>query len=327
MQRLIMSTNDIPEANRFAYWSEAVSDGLIGVSGERDKNEETPFNAKLEGWVGNSLVHFRYRADRFHVLRQNRDIARRSWEDSYLLYRELSAGAWFNHDRREFITRPDDLVIADAAVPFATDNRASYDHEVWIVPRSLLDPHLPVSRRPRSLVLTGSEGVAGMVKAYLDAFSAQMNALPDGQVGLITDALCRLLAVACGGEAGEQREAIRLARLEDARRYVVLHLADPGLSPDKAAAALKLSVRQLHRLFEPSGMSFAQYTLSRRLEECRSALTSGSGAGRSVTDIALGWGFNSLVTFHRGFRRAYGATPNDLRAAGGGRPLNSSRAR
>ncbi len=156
-----------------------------------------------------------------------------------------------------------------------------------------------------------------MVKAYVDAFSAQIDTLADHEASLVADALCRLLAVACGGEAGEQREAIRLARLEHARRYVVLHLADPGLSPDKAATALKLSVRQLHRLFEPSGTSFAQYVLQRRIEECRSALTSRSGAGRSVTDIALGWGFNSLVTFHRGFRRAYGATPNDLRAAAG----------
>ncbi len=91
MQRLIMSTDDIPEAERFAYWREAVSDGLIGVSGERDKDKETPFNGKVEGWIGESFTRFRYRADRFHVLRQQRDIARRSWEDCYLLYRELSA--------------------------------------------------------------------------------------------------------------------------------------------------------------------------------------------------------------------------------------------
>jgi AraC-like DNA-binding protein len=35
---------------------------------------------------------------------------------------------------------------------------------------------------------------------------------------------------------------------------------------------------------------------------------------RSVTDIALAWGFNSLATFYRTFREAFGATPNELRA-------------
>ena len=109
MQRLTISTDDVPGAERFAYWREAVSEELIGVSGERDKDAETPFNGELEGWIGGSIARFRYRADRFRVLRQPRDIARRSWEDFFCLYRESSAGAWFDHDRLEFVTRSDDL--------------------------------------------------------------------------------------------------------------------------------------------------------------------------------------------------------------------------
>jgi hypothetical protein len=222
MQRLAFSTEDVPEADRFAYWREAVSDRFIGVSGERHKgqDQDIPFNGKLEGWAGESLRHFRYRSDRFHVLRRPRDIARRSWDDCYLLYRELSAGAWFEHDRREFVCRFGDLLIADVTVPFATAPRTSYDHEVWLLPRRLLDPHLPVGRRPRSLILSGSQGVAGMVKAYVDAFAAQIDSLPDAQVGLVADALCRLLSVACGAEADEQGEAIRAARFEGAKRCV-----------------------------------------------------------------------------------------------------------
>jgi AraC-like DNA-binding protein len=73
-----------------------------------------------------------------------------------------------------------------------------------------------------------------------------------------------------------------------------------------------MSVRQLHLLFEPSGTSFAQYVLKRRLEECRAALLNPVG-GRSVTDIALGFGFNSLWTFNRTFRRAFGITPSEAR--------------
>jgi AraC-like DNA-binding protein len=152
-----------------------------------------------------------------------------------------------------------------------------------------------------------------MVRAYVDAFAAQIDTLPEGQVGFIADALCRLLAVACGGEAGEQREAIHLARLEEAKRYVVLHLADPGLSPDKAARALKVSVRGLHLLFESSGNSFAQYVLRRRLEECRAALANPIG-DRSVTDVAFAWGFNSLPTFYRTFHEAFGVAPGAARA-------------
>ena len=89
-------------------------------------------------------------------------------------------------------------------------------------------------------------------------------------------------------------------------------LADPELTAEKAAGALKMSERSLHLLFEPSGASFAQYVLRRRLEECRAALANPMG-GRSVIDIALGWGFNSLPTFYRTFRKTFGAAPGELR--------------
>jgi transcriptional regulator GlxA family with amidase domain len=68
----------------------------------------------------------------------------------------------------------------------------------------------------------------------------------------------------------------------------------------------------LHRLFEPSGTSFAQYVTGRRLEECRAAIMNPI-RDRAVTDIAFAWGFNSFGTFHRNFRQAFGAAPSELR--------------
>ena len=153
-----------------------------------------------------------------------------------------------------------------------------------------------------------------MIKAYLDAFAAQIDTLADGEVGVAADALCRLLAVACGGEAGEQGQALLLARIEEAKRFVGLHLSDPGLTAEKAAQALKISVRRLHLLFEPTGTSFGQYVQRRRLDECRAALTNPIG-DRSITDIAFAWGFNSLPTFYRAFQEAFGVAPGALRAA------------
>ena len=313
MQRRVLSTDTVPEAERFSYWREAICEGVIGVSGERNKDQGTPFNGSAAASIGQSAVHIRIRSDGHPVFRRPREMARVGWDDHIWLFREISSGAWFDYDRREFVTRPGDLIVGDPTIPFATEARADYALDVWCFPRKLFAPHLPVSLRPRSLVLTGADGLGGMVKAYLDAFAAQIDALGNREVDLLADNFCRLLAVACGGAPGEQLEAVRLARLEEAKRYINLHLADPGLTPEKAAAAWKISVRQLHLLFEPSGMSFAQYVLRRRLEECRAALANPIG-DRSVTDIALAWGFNSLATFYRAFRQAFGETPGAMRA-------------
>jgi AraC-like DNA-binding protein len=112
---------------------------------------------------------------------------------------------------------------------------------------------------------------------------------------------------------------LRAARLEAAKLHIDQHLAEPGLTPPSTAAALGISLRQLHLLLEPTGTSFAQYVAQRRLQQCRDALASPTGMGRSVADIAFGWGFNSLATFYRAFEREFGLPPAALRIAGASR--------
>jgi AraC-like DNA-binding protein len=323
MHRVVVSTDAVPEAERFAYWREEISERLIGVVSELERSAEANFSGRLVGSISGSLMLFRYSSDGCPVVRRPRDIARRSWDNYFMLYRERSTGAWFEHNQREFVTRVGDLAIADPTIPFATEPRLNYDHQLCFLPRRLLESYVPLARAPRNLVLPGSNPLASIVSAYLDAIDQQIDNLDDGAAGLVADNFCRLLAIACGRAMGDHEEPLRLARLEEAKRYVSLHLANPTLTPEKAAAALKISVRQLHILFEPSGSSFAQYVSRCRLEECRAALLNPLDS-RSVTEIAFGWGFNSLRTFHRNFRQYFGATAGELRWRATGNPPDVS---
>jgi len=131
--------------------------------------------------------------------------------------------------------------------------------------------------------------------------------------GCVADTLGRLIGIACGAAVAEQAVAVGAARLIEARRHIDQHLADPDLSPASVAAALRISVRALHLLFEPCSTSFARTVLRRRLEQCRSALL--NDLDRPVTDIAFAWGFSSLSGFYRAFRAEFGMPPGDLRAA------------
>jgi AraC-like DNA-binding protein len=313
MQHLVLTTDDIPERDRFSYWREHVNETLIGVTGERAPDDQASFAGRVAGCIGTSLAHFRYRSDRFPVFRRPREIARRGWEDWVWLYHETGEGAWFNHGGQEYTTRRGDLIVADPTVPFKTEALRDYDIELWFFPRALLEPHLPGARLPQSTLLSDRDGINGLALGYLDALGSQVAALSDAQTTIVADNFCRLLGVALGGVSGDQRQAIRAARLEEAKRYIDLNLSNPELTPERAAAALRISVRQLHVLFEPTGTSFARYVLRRRLEECRTSLTGPAGPNRSVTDIALGWGFNSLGTFYRTFRQAFGMPPSAMR--------------
>ena len=127
--------------------------------------------------------------------------------------------------------------------------------------------------------------------------------------------LCGLVALACGAsEEGQShgRKSVHAAHLEKAKRHIEQHLAESDLGPTTTADALGISLGYLHRLFEPTGTSFTQYVQRSRLMKCRDTLGSVSGAGRSVADIAFGWGFNSLATFYRAFAREFGSSPRSV---------------
>lgn len=78
---------------------------------------------------------------------------------------------------------------------------------------------------------------------------------------------------------------------------------------------LGISVRQLHLLFEPTGMSVARYLMLKRLEHARELLA--QAAQRPVSAIAFSSGFESLATFYRVFRHAFGVSPVDYRQSVG----------
>ena len=84
-----------------------------------------------------------------------------------------------------------------------------------------------------------------------------------------------------------------------------------AFSKSRANAAVAGMLEQ--GVLEPTGETFARHVMRRRLEACRRALEHPASAHRSVTDIALGWGFSSLATFYRAFRSAYGVAPGDIR--------------
>jgi AraC family transcriptional regulator, positive regulator of tynA and feaB len=103
------------------------------------------------------------------------------------------------------------------------------------------------------------------------------------------------------------------ARREQIRHHIEAHLLDPVLTPARIAAALHISTRYLHQVFNEAGETVARYILRRRVEECARALHDAAQAALSVTDIAFRHGFNDASHFGRVFRANYGVTPREYR--------------
>ena len=92
------------------------------------------------------------------------------------------------------------------------------------------------------------------------------------------------------------------------------HRADQHLSVGSVAQAVGLSVAHLHRLFRQcEEQPLAHYVWAERLEACKRLLADPAAAGRSVSEIAFGLGFNDAAHFSRAFRARFGASPREWR--------------
>ena len=307
--RRIITTASFRAADRYEAWSSILAD--LGLASDPPQGV-TDFRASVTASISAALTRLKFDFDSSPVRRLRDDIRKFEW-GQYWIYREIGSGSHVQFGDREVNTLPGDLMVADADTPFRALAKHRYLHDAWMIPRAIMDRHLPPLPRPLAIHLPGSLSVSHLIVAYLDALSMKDD-FSEAVSALASDHLARLIAVACGSISRDHGEALRVAKLEQARRYVEENLSAHDLNPEKTAAALRISLRQLHLCFEPSGESFGQYVRRRRLEECRASLVNPLFVRRPVTDIAFAWGFSSLPTFYRAFSDAFGATPRDLRA-------------
>ena len=188
---------------------------------------------------------------------------------------------------------------------------ACFRHDVIYLPKPALDPYLPARIGPFARPLFERPGLGGLSASAVAALWREWDEIPERVMPQAADTVCRLVGLAFGAAAGDHDEAVRQGRLTQAKRFIDGCLADPELSPARAAAALRISERALYALFETSGTTFAAYVRRRRLEECRAALL--AHPARPVMDVALAWGFGSMASFYRAFQAAFGLPPGELR--------------
>lgn len=128
----------------------------------------------------------------------------------------------------------------------------------------------------------------------------------------------RDLALFALGVRGDMQALVRERGVSAARQNAVLaaiseRAGERGLDPTQVAADLGLSVRYLHKLLEPTGRSFAEHLVARRLDRAAGMLRDPGCAHMRISEIAARTGFADISHFNRSFRRTFGDTPHGVR--------------
>jgi len=142
----------------------------------------------------------------------------------------------------------------------------------------------------------------------------------------LSDALCQIVRLAV--QKRFHSEPLRLSGLEKARwrakQFVESSLRDPLLSVDAIAARMNCTSRYLQKAFQSNGQTLRDYVRNERLSRCYKDLLDSTLSDRSITDIALSWGFKSVAHFSEAFRKRYGIAPRAARWTKGLRAINES---
>lgn len=167
-----------------------------------------------------------------------------------------------------------------------------------------------------------AEGLAGVLAGSLASAAEALDALSDPEWEAVAAGLAELLLALLRGSAAAADESAGATSAATAGQAALLHrvhqsierrLDDPDFTPGRAAEALGISERYLHRLFEGTGDSFAHTVRERRLLRSRLDLSNPAEAHQTVSEIAFRCGFTDAAHFSRAFRDRFGLSPRAFR--------------
>lgn len=302
----IWTTADLPATSRFDAWSDALSATHLDwelVGGSRD------FNAEVVARNCGDLRLIGCRCDPCEGFRTSQHIDRSDGEYIGILF-ELAGTEIVRQGSHEATLRPGDFVIWDSLKPMEFRVLEPLRKMTIMVPKRSMRRFLPDIDNIAGMRIEGTEKLGPLVGAHLQQLSSGLQTLEDRHLRLIADTTLEL--VAAGVRAKQELDPARGDRVyKRVCSFIVEHLSDPDLSPATIAQSNGISLRYLHKLFSTRGRSVSRWILKQRLDHCRRDMEI-CGRDRSITEIALGWGFNDCSHFSRSFRAEFGASAREI---------------
>ena len=172
------------------------------------------------------------------------------------------------------------------------------------------DPDQFLGRR-----MAGDDVACGLLSSFVAQVVQRMSSLPEPMVERIETNILDLLGGVLNAHAQDAATVTtRENRVGRMKAFIRDNLRDRRLGPTRVANAFGVSTRYVHKVFAAEAQTVNRYIQSMRLKACYQSLTDPRFARRSITDIAVYWGFYDLPHMTRCFKKAFGEPPRAVRA-------------
>lgn len=313
----MMSTEQFAPRERVAVWREWMWNQFEGL--ECDVYGDTSFDGRLDVRHAGDVVLTRLEANRHRVTRTAP--RPRASDSAYLkiVAPQHGSAAVVQQDRQSTVGAGS-WTIYDTTDRYTVSCPQSSDHLVVMVPKTrLLIAGLPLG----DVTARHVGGTVGISRITLETFRKTWQELPHMNAASAHgsgEVILQLVQMSLLELAGQRTESSqpglqRELQRDRVRQVIARHLRDPGLGVNRLAELLNCSTRHLHSVFAGSGETLAESIQRQRLDACMRELRTPELAARSITEIALSWGFSNVSHFSRVFRAHAGCSPSEYRAA------------
>ena len=307
------STQAFPRKARFPAWR----DCLRRYFGEvrATARDTDPFDAWIESITEQSVVVTRMRAGPQRIEHVEGAALAEHRGFVHVVF-PLCGHFHIEQTGRSAVLEPGDWGVYDLSRTFRSVSEQPVELLVLASPRAMLLGRNFDFERLIALRFSARSGSARVVKDFMTSLLEQQRTLSPAlrhDFARVALQLARRTLI----EVARPRPAKGSSRVLRARvkSYIADHLRDADLSIEAIASAFQCSKRYIHKILAVERRTASQYILQARLEGCARDLARAELAHLTITDIATSWGFKSLSTFSRLFRRRFDVSPRTYRSA------------
>jgi AraC family transcriptional regulator, positive regulator of tynA and feaB len=310
--KTLFSTNDVHPRDRFDYWHQVACRKIV----QHDARPacRATFEAAMHTGVLADLELVVFENGAMDIERTPRQIAHAT-NDNLFVCQQISGVLGLEQIGRQIVLETGDVTLLDPLLPYVEKFYSTSKTLVLKVPRRALEARVGKTQRSvaRFLELARPEG--SLISSFLAMLPAHICRMQPAAQAIMKNCILDLLGVSLTNVV--QKDAListaHLVAVMNLRVAIEAHLRNPALKSGTVAGAAGISVRYANKVLAREGTSIMRLIQSRRLERCRRALEDPSQSHRTLTEIALGWGFSDMTHFGRVFKAAYGAAPSEYR--------------
>ena len=304
------ATSQLPKTHQLEAWR-AWYDTIFDVTPKQASNDD--FVATNSTWTVPGLTLSRV-ASPPNTVSRTKSVIRHNSVDHWVITLSKESTSDVTTRGVSFEAAPRTPFILSFGEEIGIRRRQDDNRVQLLLPRDSFQAIAPVVDAARAMPLTSPAG--RMLADYILLLEQNVPALDDDAANRLSNAVQAMLLACLAPTSDSQmaaRHQIRVTLMERVRQAVRRNLRSPSLGPAKLCREAATSRSQLYRLLEDEG-GVTRYIQRRRLSESFSILCDAQN-NISIGAVADMLCFSDASSFSRAFRREFGMSPTDVRAA------------